>query len=223
MAKKRNVAGEGVDEIPEIRRRRIVLPVKCGDCVFHKRLATYPRPCFELGTPPSADTCIRFAPDPSHMGDATDLATTLKALASAQRPALAAMAMLGARAVERLGFSIGQTVYMKVLGGDFLCNYARAVVVAASRDKLVLAGAQGYTALVGTDLLLNYDSWAEKRQRLVRAKRINDPSGGLRKLDVRGSERLIVYEPNQIGGGKRKKPRGRPKRKNGPITLNPID
>jgi hypothetical protein len=221
MVKKR---AEVPDEVPDIRRRDPTIPIKCGDCVFHTNLATYGRPCSELGTLSAAKTCARFVADPAQLGEAADVGPLLRAIAGVRNGAMVASIVLSSRKVGRLGFRLGQTVYFRVMGGDFLCNYARAIVIGASGRDLVLSGVQTFRALVGASQLMDRDAWEVKRARLVKAGRIDDPDGGLRKIEVRGRERLVAYEPLPLGSGssRRKKPaRGKTNAgKRRPITIN---
>ena len=194
------------DDLPTIRRRKVVLPIKCGDCIFHKHMATYVKPCSELGTIASSDTCGRFIPDPRLLGN--DAGRALRAVASAIRPMLLAASMLSAKRVARSGFKLGQRVYVHVTGGDYLNNYASGIVVGATADKVVVLGSEGYSALLSSEALIDSWAWSRVRARLVGADRINDPDGGLRRISVRGRERLIAYEPADMSGKKRTRQRG---------------
>ncbi len=187
-------------EVPDIRRAPVVLPVQCGQCLFHKRMATYAKPCLQLGTPASAETCARFVPDPVLLGP--DSGRALRFLASVRGPVLIAAAMLQARKIERRGFSLGEHVYTKVMGDDYLNNYASGYVVGTARDHVVVAGGAGYSALLLPSSLLNRVGWLAKAKSLIDRDRINDPKGGLLRITVRGKQRLSAFEPEPLGGKK---------------------
>ena len=207
------------EAIPDIRRGPVILPVQCGHCLFHKRMATYSRPCVELGTPASAQTCSRFTPDPAQLSQ--DDARALSTIASAKRPLLLASIMLQAKRCARIGWKVGEIVYLRITGGDYLNNYASGMVVGATRDQVILIGYEGYTALLFPDALLDRAAWETKRQNLVSRKAINDPAGGLRKIGERGAVKLVAYEPAPLGKGvKRRKAKRTPSRDRKPYVIN---
>ena len=121
--------------IPDIERRAVILPIQCGQCLFHRRMAIYPKPCIQLGTPASAETCRRFVPDPNSLGE--DSAKILRVLRGIKKPNLLAAVIMSAKKVERLGFELGQPVYLHVMGGEYISNYASGTVIGCSKDQIV--------------------------------------------------------------------------------------
>jgi hypothetical protein len=210
------------EELPDIRRKDLVLPLSCGSCTFYSRLAVFKQPCSDLGTPASAKTCFRFVPDPHQLDEPKRLFRVLSAIGKAKRPLLAASVVLGAKRVAKFGLRIGQIVYFRPAGDDYLNNYAAASIVGATKDRIVLAGEQGFTAFVYPTSVMTKEAFETKRKSLVKRDKVNDPSGGFKKLKVGNVEKLMAYLP-ELARASTKKRRGRPpgKRKKGPIILNP--
>lgn len=208
------------DELPDIRRKDLVLPVSCGNCTFYRSQAVFKQPCSDLGTPASAKTCFRFVPDPHQLDDPERLFRALAAIGGAKRPSLTASVMVGAKRVEKLGFRVGQRVFFRPAGDDYLNNYVAAAVVGASSDRLVLAGEAGFTAFVYPNSVMVKADFEKKRTRLVKRDKVNDPKGGFKKIKVGNVEKLHAYLP-ELATASTKKRRGRPPgKKKGPIVLN---
>lgn len=209
------------DDLPEIRRKEIVLPVNCGDCTFFRRQAVFKQPCSDLGTAGSSKPCFRFVPDPAQLDEPERVFRALAAIGGAKKPVLMASVLEGAKRVKKLGFRVGQRVYFRPAGDDYLNNYAAAAVVGASKDRLVLMGEQGFTAFLYPSSVMTKADFEKKRGRLVKRDKVNDPNGGFKKLRVGSAEKLLAYLP-QLAKADGKKKRGRPpgKRKKGPIILN---
>lgn len=198
---------EQPEKLPDVKRRDLVLEVNCGHCVFYRRQAVLASPCETLGTAASAKTCHRFVPDPTQMDDPDRLFRALAAIGGAKKPLLAASAIIGSKRVTRLGFYVGQQVFFRPAGGDFLSNYARAAVVGAAGDRLVLAGDANFTAFMYPRNLLDKEAFEKKRKRLVKKKAINDPAG-FKKIRVGDVDKLEAYLPELARSAKKK--RGRP-------------
>lgn len=198
-------------EIPDIKRRDITLPIACRNCVFYRKLAAYAKGCEELGVAPSAKTCTKFVPDPEQMDQTDRLLQTLTTVGRAKKPELVYAAMLSAAKVRRTGYRVGQTVFFRVLGGDYLSNYARGVVVGSVRDSVVVIGAELFTACLKVSSVLSSDDFLVKKERLVSAGKINDPGVTFERIRVRDRKKLLAHVPKLAGGtAKAKAKRGRP-------------
>lgn len=209
------------DDLPEIRRKDLVLSVCCHDCTFFRRQAVFKQPCSDLGTAGSSKPCFRFVPDPAQLDEPERVFRALAAIGGAKKPTLMASVVEGAKRVKKLGFRVGQRVYFRLAGDDYLNNYAAAAVVGATRDRLVLMGEQGFTAFLYPTSVMAKADFESKRNRLVKRDKVNDPDGGFKKLRVGDKEKLLAYLP-QLAKTDAKRKRGRPpgKRKKGPIILN---
>lgn len=212
---KRKVTEEA--HVPDVRRVKVQVPVRCGDCLFLKTAGIYRdakdviQPCASLGTVSGADPCRWFTPDPRQSGG--QMGPALRALASLTRPAAAAAALLSTKRVRRgSGFSLGETAYMHVMGGDYLSNYARGYVIGATPTHAVVEGAAGYVGLILPASLMGEAAWRRKLSELISARRINDPSGGLRRVATsEGAVRLVEYHPPEmVRAGPKATPRKRP-------------
>lgn len=205
------------ETFPDIIRRDLVLQVTCVNCVFYKRLAVMKSPCAELGTAPAAKTCYRFVPDPVQMDSPDRLARALTAIAGARRPLLAAAAAAGSRRIAKLGYALGQRVIFRIMGGDYLSNYASAIVVGATRTQLVLSGIDSFTAMVNISSVLDKEGFERKRTSLVRRNRINDPATPFERIRVNNKDKLLLHMPTVAGV---KKKRGRPPAKKKKIDFD---
>lgn len=181
-------------EIPDIKRRDLIVPIKCSDCIFYKRLAILPKPCQELGTPPSATVCHRFLVDPTKFGDGEVFAKLYRTIARVKSKSLVAASLLAAKKVAKHNFTLGARVFFKVLGADFMNNYASGIVVGATRDQILIAGTENFSALMYPNAVLTDVDWEKKRERLIKTNKINDPTG-LTKISIKNLTRLKVYFP----------------------------
>ena len=194
------------ETLPDIIRRDLVIPITCANCVFFKRLAVLKLPCYELGTAPAAKTCHRFVPDPVQMDTPERLVRALVAIAGAKRPVLAAAAAAGSKRISKLGFILGQRIFFRVMGGDYLSNYASAIIVGATRNQIVVSGQDTFTAIVYTSNVLNKEDFENKRKRLVAANKINDPVAPFERIRINNKDKLLLHTPKVVGNKKRGRP-----------------
>lgn len=206
------------DEMGDIVRKDLTLSITCVSCVFFKRIAVFKAPCSELGTAPAAKTCSRFVPDPVQMDAPDRLARALAAIAGARRPKLAAAAALGAARITKLGFRLGQQVFFRVMGGEYLSNYASAIVVGATHSQLVLSGVDSFTMLTNVSSVLNKEAFERKRLSLVKRGRINDPVAPFERIRVNNRDKLLMHLPKSASP----KRRGRPPTKRSAHDRKPI-
>jgi hypothetical protein len=135
------------------------------------------------------------------------LLRALVAIAGSRRPLLAAAAAVGSRRIAKLGFSLGQRVFFKIIGADYLSNYASAIVVGATRTQLVLSGVDTFTAMINISSVLDKEGFESKRLSLVKRNRINDPTAPFERIKINNRDRLLMHTPKTAGVKKR---RGRP-------------
>jgi hypothetical protein len=218
-----------IEEVPDIKRRPIELALRCGECIFLTKFQTYAKPCSQYGTVPSSEVCQRFVADPAKLVPLSDVRKLLELMSSIRNPNALAASIASVRKVRKLGFELGQTVYFRVMGKDYLNNYATAMVLGVNgKAKLMVAGAQNFIASINGDQLLGREEWEAKRARLVSRNLINEPDGGLRKITLQGKNRLVAFEPPSLTQGKKKGPRSafsgkKSTRKKGPIILSTGD
>jgi hypothetical protein len=192
--------------VPDIRRQKITLAVRCGDCMFLKSAGVYKdssgaaKPCATFGTVAGADPCRWFTPNPRLFNGEAGIA--LRTLSKIGHSVIIASLILAHNRVENQGLSLGQVVYFHVMGGDYINNYASGSVIGVVRDTVILEGIEGHVSQVKRESLLNDEEWSIKLANLIAKNRINDPVGGLRKKVTGGKRRLQLYKPRLL---KRKK------------------
>jgi hypothetical protein len=151
------------------------------------------------------------------------LCKALAAIGGAKKPVLAASAVAGAKRAAKLGYRLGQVVYFRIMGGDFLGNYASAFVVGATSDQLVLAGHDTFTAIVYPDRVYSTERFELKKAALIKREKINDPNGGFTKIKVgnRGYLSVVPKMAGTVTSSNKPRGRGRPRKdgKLGPITI----
>lgn len=182
------------NEIPDIKRKDIILRVKCKDCIFFKQYATYQHPCSMLGTIASAKPCSRFTLNPSSLGNIAQAAEVFAVLAPFKQKLLLAAALVTAKRVTKHGLKIGDRIYFKLSNADFISNYTSAVVVGANSEGIVVGGRENFTAILKPSSVLTLDAWKAKRKSLLSANKINDPKGLIR-ITIKGVKKLQMYLP----------------------------
>ena len=197
--------------MPDVVRRQVTLSVTCGSCVFHRRFAVYDHPCNDLGTSAASVPCSRYCLDPTHAAKGEELFKLAAAVGAARNAHLLAAMFASGHRAKRHGFTVGQQVVVRVTPGEYMSNYARGVVVGATTKQVMLAGYDNFTAMLHPSSLLTLAQWAAKRASLVKSKHINDPNG-VKRIRVKGSAALSVYEVDLLRGQVAKK-RGRPPKK----------
>ena len=197
--------------MPDVTRRPVTLNVSCGSCVFHRRFAVYDHPCHDLGVAAASVPCSRYCVDPTHAAKGEELFKLAAAVGSARNAHLLAAMFASGHRSRRHGFTVGQQVVVRVTPGEYMSNYARGVVIGATTKQVMLAGYDNFTAMLHPSSLLPLDQWRAKRSSLIKAKRVNDPDG-VKRIKVKGSAALAVYEVDLMRGQVAKK-RGRPPKK----------
>lgn len=178
------------------------IPVKCRHCAFFKRNATYSAPCATLGRDPSDKPCPRFMIDYKSLTIKKD--TPLEALAQVlnrldkRHLAVVAAFVLQARSTFDAGFELGQIVYFRPFGDDYLSNYQRAkVLFAVPKNGMVYVNgkashAGGMHAYLKISSVLTEEEWRTKRAKLLKDGKVDDPKNPIHKVQKANREK---YEP----------------------------
>jgi hypothetical protein len=195
MAKKVEV--EKID----VKRGPLQLNVKCGSCMFLNRAGAYANSkggvtCASFGTVSSSDPCRWYTPDPKQVRnpEGTSLGEMLDKLTDCRNAHGLAAALLSRGRVRRLGFELGEEVYFHVMGGDYICNYSAGRIIGSVHNTLIIEGL-GCIGHFKPDSVMHVGDWDLKLGRLLKANKINDPEGGLRKVGRGNDARLEKYVP----------------------------
>jgi hypothetical protein len=162
------------------RRQPIALNVRCGSCIFFEDRAhqAFKKPCSTLGVKKFSRPCIKFFANPFHfLQDDPEykLVNRLLVKYGKQLPTLVAW-LNQESSTKKTGFTFGQTVYVRMLGDDYLLNYAKATVISSSKEQVYVQGkklGKGGTYL--HDSVLTEEQWSRKKKNLIKHKRIRDP------------------------------------------------
>jgi len=199
----------------DVKRQRLSLDVRCGDCMFFKKAGIYKdaanvdRSCEGFGTVTGSDPCRWFTADSKYFNG--QLGDLLQILNKVERPQVLAAVLLSAKRMKRFGLALGQKVYFHVMGGDYICNYASGLVIGSVKGVIVIES-DGYVARLKAENILDEEAWKIKLSSLLKKDKINDPNGGLRKIKTSNQSRLQVYEPHTVTSVKKpqsKKPKTR--------------
>ncbi len=210
-------------EIPDFKRRDIILDVACRDCVFYTHLATFDKPCKELAVAAAAVPCNRFVADPRQIDSGNELARIMRIMKKAKRKSVLAAVLISQAKVARKGFSVGQTVVFRVLSADYINNYATGFVLGVNGNRVVLGGKADFTAFIDRSTILTLEQWEAKRDALIGANRVNDPNG-LEKIYTPKGPKLKALIPALVSTTRKRNDKGRVKRsklkKQGTYTLS---
>jgi hypothetical protein len=188
----------------DVKRAPINLNVSCGTCRFLNRAGVYENSkggvtCASFGTVSSSTPCRWYSPEPSKVCSqkGLSLGELLYQLTDCSNPQALAAALMSRAGVKRLGFALGDQVYFHVLGGDYICNYASGRIIGCVHKLLIIEG-DNCSALYKPDNVLNLEGWHEKLGRLLKANKVNDPDGGLRKFGRNREAKLMHYIPPHL-------------------------
>lgn len=178
---------------------------RCGMCL-HINQHAHPsqgQVCSKLGIKAYNVAPRCFTPDVTKLvennEDLAMLALAFGTLSSQQKTIF--MALLGTNRGKR-PFPVGQKLYFRAVGGDYLQNYLTGYVMGyTSTRQIILSGSPEnktrgklFLAYLEVDSVLSPVQWKKKRMDLVRADRLIDPKKPLVKV-----KRVDVdYEPPTI-------------------------
>jgi hypothetical protein len=190
--------------IPElgIKRIRPFLKITCRDCLFLKNAGAYKddkgnlRPCEYFGTVGQADPCRLFTTNPKNL--TFPIGKILKDLSKVPNPDAVVAAFMATRRLKKFGFKLGQKVYFRVMGNDYLCNYASGYVIGSVQNKIIIEGCEKHTSQLYSTSILNEETWRKKLAHLLHLNKINDPKGGLRKVVNGNAVELRGFEPPKL-------------------------
>lgn len=187
---------------------KLVLNMKCGDCVHFEHYAKFEKPCSKLGVMKFRDAPDCFMPNVfAFQRMSPDILNQIGILFKDFTPSLARILMgllYKRKAYSRYGLAFGMPVYFH-LGSDYLNNYYRGYVVGVnSRNSqpIVYVTSDLSKKQVSNPAILalfpdsvyNIVAFKKKRQALTEAGRMNDP-----KMMLTGSKKKPVadigYEP----------------------------
>lgn len=181
----------------------LTMSLRCKDCRFHQTLIApgNAKPCTSLGIISEARPCDKFKVSHRSVTLAPDkLASFNEVVAGIPASQLKVIAAhLNQEVVTRKnGFKFGETVYILVLGGDFLHNYRRAVVLSADNEFVYVTGRfdRFYGALKHSSVI-KLEKWEAKRKQLILSKSFVDPNH-TKLWHVKATGQVSSYDPPDI-------------------------
>lgn len=179
--------------------------MRCGSCLHFKQHAhpSHETLCSKLGVKHYGVAPRCFTPDVSQLVDNNEdlasLAITFGSMTRKQQSIV--VAILKSNSVKR-PFNIGQKVYLRIVGADYISNYLSGYVLGyTSTKQVIVAGSPDaktrgrmYMAYMDSDALMLPTAWAKHKAALSRAGKFVDPKQPLvlkRKVD-------IDYEPPTV-------------------------
>lgn len=160
------------------KRQPVVLGVKCKSCIFYKDRAyqAFKKPCSQLGVKQFSRPCQHFFANPfTFLKDDPEFKLAKKLLIKFGKQLPSLVGWLNQElATKKTGFSFGQIVYVKLIGEDYLLNYAKATVVSANKEYVYIQGNK-FRGTYLHDSVYTEDEWKRKKRTLVKHKRLRDP------------------------------------------------
>lgn len=198
------------------------LKFRCGACLHYKQHAhpTMGSVCSKLGVKHygvAPKSC--FTPDVTQLADNNEdlasLALTFGTLSHKQRTIMLAILMTN---TKRRPFALGQKLYFRAVGADYISNYLSGYVMGyTSSRQVIIAGSpevtsrgRMYTAYMDEGDLLLPSKWARHRATLSRAGKFVDPKKPLTKrvrIDVEYEPPTIDKAPKEWHDSNEKKSR----------------
>jgi len=160
------------------KRKQITIGAKCKSCIFYKDRAyqAFKKPCAQLGVKQYSRPCQHFFANPYiFLKDDPEFNLAKKLLIKYEKQLPTLVAWLNQElSTKKTGFTFGQIIYVKMIGEDYLQNYARATVVSANKEVVYVQG----DIFRGTFMhasIFTEDAWVRKKKNLIKHKRIRDP------------------------------------------------
>lgn len=165
---------------------------KCGNCLHHKQHAhpSNGSVCMLLGIKHYNIAPRCFTPDISQItSDAEDLAMTAKVFSDMTPKQRQIFVALLRTASPKRQFQIGQRVYFRPVGADYVSNYVAGYVMGYTSTKQAIvcgspdARTRGrmYMAYLDADSLMLPQDWKKKLLELHRQDRVIDPSNPMQR------------------------------------------
>ena len=179
---------------------------KCGECIHYAShsLKGNKEVCKKLGVRHFANAPKCFTPDVTKLAASSDQLLQVVSLfnnfSTAQRRIL-----IGLLRGRKRKFSMGQKVYFRAVGDDYVSNYLSGFVLGFTQSGEVIIGGDpdktrrgnSYTAILDKpEDILTEDGWKKRRQDLAKAGRLEDPKNPLRRFPKRTN--FDDYEPVTI-------------------------
>lgn len=194
-----------------LNRSALTVNLTCGDCRHHGGI---PAPgqkscCAVLGVIQEQTPCLHFSVSPFVIDFGSDMylrmiSRIIRKLNRKKLNAVASLLLQEAR-TRRYGFNMGDVVYFKAYGDDFLSNYRKGYVVSADKHYVVISGRRGreFSCYISAPYVLRKAQWLEKQKELIAANRLVDP----RYPATISPKKAVVYEPPTIDQAPSEKPR----------------
>lgn len=176
--------------------------MRCGSCLHFKQHAhpSHGDLCSKLGVKHYGVAPRCFTPDVSQLVENNeDLAALAVTFGSMTRKEQSIVVAILQTSAKHRPFTIGQKVYTRIVGGDYISNYMIGYVLGyTSTKQVIVAGSpeaktrgRMYMAYLDPDTLLTPTAWAKHKANLARKGHFSDPKEPLvvkRKIE-------IDYEP----------------------------
>ena len=194
------------EDQPMVKRSRSALEIKlrCGSCRHHTTTPPPgdPKTCIQLGVIPEARPCEKFKPAAKALRfDSSEKVSTFRECVSGMSPnqlKVVAAFLNQETQTRNAGFAFGEMVYLRILGGDYLQNYRRAVVVAADSDYVYVSGRfERFSAALKHSSVMKEDQWRSHRRKLLRTNSITDPNH-FKLWHAQPAKEVSNYQPPNI-------------------------
>lgn len=168
-------------------RRKLVCSVTCGDCAGFDSLAIYSKPCEQLGVLKWANPCPKFILNAFAINLADEASLQLLRVIAQIKDKhdvrrLSALLIQNSVVVKHK-FRLGQIVVIPILTGDYVSNYARAILIGGNSSHAFLRAltvskkvkSTAFRAQVHWESVLSLSAWVEKKKQLTAAGKLRDP------------------------------------------------
>lgn len=165
-------------------RKGPTLAVRCRNCIHFRRqrAKAFKDVCEKLGVKGESRACSYFFANPFYFKRKEEefkvFEDMVRDLPRAQVQSLIGW-MQQELVTRRSGFAFGQTVYVRMVGDDYLRNYAKGIVVSADKTHVFIQGDEKRVSATMTlmkDSVFSEEKWKKKRAALIARGRVRDPN-----------------------------------------------
>lgn len=172
----------------------VTLSLKCGSCIFFNTLKfeKFDNVCSKLGIIPQNTPCKHYKNNAKAITLKNDKGKKLAEVIS-EFPSkdldIIASAVKQEKVTRKVGFKLGQRVFVRIYPGEYLSNYMVATVLQADKKGVYVEGkTMKVRAILSPSSVFDTKKWKAKKAAMIRKCAFLDP-------DLRGHVKPKFKEP----------------------------
>lgn len=158
-------------------RKAPVIVARCGECMFFKDASAFREPCSKLGVGSLGRICHKFLPNVYRVLN-TKLVASIMSMNPDQLRMICGLAHQELQTRKSTKEKWGAVGYFRLGGGDFLSNYRKGLVLAATEEHYYIMAEDGSSKIRATILHSNFfdeNRWKRKEAVLRKKGLLVDP------------------------------------------------